>query len=146
MTWYCSRCFFFFFIYLFFLLCDWHFSWIWQTEKCWNGKMLSSVIGEIWHQKKNQTNWAISQNANDLVWLFLFISSLFKLCCSPVTEQMPKKMKKESLQLYSIFFCHFLSFFLQIYDLLVYNNLYSGLLPDCASASHNRNYFRDRYI
>lgn len=61
---------------------------------------------------KNQTNWAIAENANDLVWLLLFISSLFMLFArdSPVTQADAWKngnANKKSLQLSSIFFRHF---------------------------------------
>lgn len=61
---------------------------------------------------KNQTNWAISANANDLVWLLLFISSLFILCLrlSGYPSRCPGKNDnayKKPLQLSSIFFRHF---------------------------------------
>lgn len=103
--------------------CDWHFSWIWHTEKCWNGKMLSSVIVEIWRQKKRLTNWAISQNAN-----VFFVCGCFYLF----------RHRFQALLLFSynsissahnlcVFFSVRFIYIFEIYDLHVYNNLYFNL-------------------
>lgn len=53
-----------------------------KRKKCCRLSMLK------FDTSKNQTNWAIAENANDLVWLLLFISSLFTLFArdSPVTR------------------------------------------------------------
>lgn len=116
MTWYCCCFCFFPFFSLFFpvLLCDWHFSWIWHKLKnVETGKKCCRLSMLKFDTSKNQTNWAISENANDLVWLLLFISSqCSKLSGYPSRCRWEEKKRQREEKVITIVFDFFSSFFL----------------------------------